>query len=125
AGPDYNTRNSTIPNFAAFAQDDAVIRWDYHPYTFNKSINQTILYPRASAVGGCTRHTELVTFAANPSDWDNIANVTGDTSWNHVNMQQYWELVEKCQYCKTTPLKGGWLNVAQPMRNVPRLMTNP
>ncbi len=47
-----------------------------------------ILYPRASALGGCTIHNAMITMIADPQDWDNIKNLTGDASWNSKEMQR-------------------------------------
>ncbi len=46
-----------------------------------------ILYPRASALGGCTIHNAMITMNADPQDWQNIQNLTGDKSWNSKEMQ--------------------------------------
>jgi choline dehydrogenase len=45
-----------------------------------------ILYPRASALGGCTIHNALITMIANPDDWDDIGRHNGDSSWNRKDL---------------------------------------
>ncbi|CAF1142097.1 unnamed protein product [Didymodactylos carnosus] len=130
AGPDYNTTNATIPFFAPLAENDPIIGWDFEPYTYNTSINQTILYPRASTVGGCSRHNTLIAFAPNPFDWDDIGQITGDESWNYKNMKKYWKLVENYEYdtayANVSQDKfNGWLDVTQNIERLPGLKTNP
>ena len=40
-----------------------------------------VLYPRASALGGCTAHNAMIFMAPHNSDWNAIAELTGDASW--------------------------------------------
>lgn len=77
-----------------------------------------IYYPRAAALGGCAEHNALVATYPHNSDWDNIANITGDSTWSSSNMRQYWERFENNQYI---PQGGpgssghgysGWLNIS-------------
>lgn len=60
--------------------------------------NQGILYPRAGTLGGCTTHNALITIYPHNSDWDRIAEITGDDSWNSDNMRTYFQRLEKCEY---------------------------
>ena len=73
-----------------------------------------ILYPRAGTLGGCTAHNAMITIYPHESDWSNIADLTGDTSWAPGNMRQYFTRIERCGYLpKGTPGHGfsGWLGV--------------
>lgn len=56
------------------------------------------LYPRAGTLGGCSRHNALVTVRPFDSDWDTIADMTGDTSWNGSTLQRHFEKIEHCDY---------------------------
>jgi choline dehydrogenase len=71
-----------------------------------------ILYPRAATLGGCTAHNAMITVVPHDSDWQHIAESTGDPSWLPANMWQYFQRVEKCLY-NTDPASGhghdGWL----------------
>jgi len=57
-------------------------------------------------------------FALPPDhDWNHIANVTGDSSWNAENMRQYYERIEHNDYITNgTSPEGhgfdGWLHVS-------------
>ncbi|OHW93583.1 choline dehydrogenase [Colletotrichum incanum] len=57
-----------------------------------------ILYPRVCALGGCSQHKTLVTILPQDNDWDNIATITGDTSWGASKMREYYKKLEKCHY---------------------------
>jgi choline dehydrogenase len=67
-----------------------------------------ILYPRAGTLGGCSRHNALITIQAFDSDWEYIANLTGDKTWKADNMRTYWEKIEKNQYIPTSIIGHGF-----------------
>ncbi len=57
-----------------------------------------ILYPRAGTLGGCSAHNAMITIYPHESDWNNIASVTGDNTWQAGNMRKYFQRLEKCRY---------------------------
>ncbi len=59
-----------------------------------------IFYPRTSALGGCTAHHAMIMVRPNDSDWDRIAQSTGDASWRSENMEGYFAKLEDCLYFK-------------------------
>nr|WP_246722832.1 GMC oxidoreductase [Aliikangiella sp. G2MR2-5] len=59
---------------------------------------QGIYYPRASTIGGCTTHHAMITIYPHNSDFNRIAEITGDYSWDAYKMRRYFERLEKCQY---------------------------
>jgi choline dehydrogenase-like flavoprotein len=65
-----------------------------------------ILYPRSSALGGCTAHHAMIILRPNDSDWNRIAQLTGDDSWRASSMQGYFARIEDCLYYDTYE---GWL----------------
>lgn len=70
------------------------------------------LYPRTAALGGCINHNALIMMYPLKEDWNAVANLTQDESWNAVNMRRYFERLEQCQYLPSgTPGHGfdGWL----------------
>lgn len=74
-----------------------------------------ILYPRSGTLGGCSRHNALVTIQAFDSDWDGIAELTGDDTWKADNMRKYWEKIEKNHYVPTSIIGhgfSGWLDTS-------------
>jgi len=58
----------------------------------------SIWYPRAGALGGCTAHNAMITVIPQDSDWDRIAELTGDDSWLGENMRPYFTRLENCHY---------------------------
>ncbi len=61
-----------------------------------------ILYPRGGALGGSTAVNAMITVAPKNSDWDHIAELTGDASWRAQAMNGYFDKVTK------------WLGVERP-----------
>jgi choline dehydrogenase len=70
-----------------------------------------IFYPRAGTLGGCTAHHAMIFVAPHSSDWDHIAALTGDRSWNAQTMRKYFERIERCEYLRRPWCR--WLNGAQ------------
>lgn len=71
-----------------------------------------VLYPRAGSLGGCSRHNALIAIKAHDSDWEYIANITGDDSWSASNMQTYFEQIERSNYLPNSVVGhgfSGWL----------------
>ena len=98
-----------VPTFNAMASENEAMRWEFfvRHYTdqtqsekdtkFDKKENG-VLYPRAGTLGGCTAHNAMIMVYPNNSDWDYIAEITGDRSWRHDNMRRYFERLENCRY---------------------------
>ncbi|HKP12778.1 MAG TPA: NAD(P)-binding protein, partial [Blastocatellia bacterium] len=57
-----------------------------------------VWYPRAGALGGCTAHNAMITVVPQDSDWNDIAALTGDDSWQADKMRKYFIRLEDCQY---------------------------
>ncbi|KAF1943012.1 glucose-methanol-choline oxidoreductase-like protein [Clathrospora elynae] len=71
-----------------------------------------ILYPRSSALGGCTATNALITVYPNNKDWTDIQTLTGDDSWEQSKMRAYYKKLEKCEYIPSDPTShgySGWL----------------
>jgi choline dehydrogenase len=58
----------------------------------------TVWYPRAGTLGGCTAHNAMITVLPQDSDWNYIADVTGDSSWRAEKMHPYFARLENCKY---------------------------
>ena len=56
----------------------------------SKLVSQGVLYPRAAAVGGCTVHHALISIYPHDRDWNRIAKMTGDQSWNAKAMRKIY-----------------------------------
>ncbi|OKL57395.1 hypothetical protein UA08_07534 [Talaromyces atroroseus] len=80
------------------------------------STQKGILYPRAGTLGGCTAHNAMITIYPHESDWANIAQLTGDSSWDPKNMRQYFTRLENCAYLPKNTLGhgfSGWLGTSR------------
>jgi choline dehydrogenase len=67
----------------------------------------------------------LITICPHESDWDRIAEITGDPSWRASEMRRYFARIERCGYMRAPPAGrrhegghgfAGWLstNIAKP-----------
>jgi choline dehydrogenase-like flavoprotein len=47
---------------------------------------KAVLYPRSSALGGCTAHNAMICVCGTDYDWQQIVDLTGDNSWAPARM---------------------------------------
>jgi choline dehydrogenase len=103
-----------VPAFHGFSTENDAMRWDFFVRHYADEAMQRrdpkyveyyrgrfvdgILYPRAGTLGGCTAHNAMILVYPHNSDWDGIAQLTGDPSWNAEAMRQYFERLENCDY---------------------------
>lgn len=98
-----------VPVFHAFASEHPDISWEFFARHFEdeqRSKRDTkyypdkggVFYPRAGTLGGCTQHHAMITVVPHNSDWQFIADLTGDPSWAPDKMRKYFEDIERCQY---------------------------
>jgi choline dehydrogenase len=101
--------NCQVPCFHAFASEDESLKWDFFVRHYANDERQRrdpkfvekedgVLYPRAGTLGGCTVHNAMITVYPHNSDWDHIAELTGDESWRSEKMRAYFQRLEDCQY---------------------------
>ena len=135
AGGEEESANYSVPAFHPLSTEDQDLQWNYyvrHYANENRQNNDSkrdkdgkgIWYPRAGTLGGCTAHNAMITVYPHESDWDRIAQLTGDNSWSSERMRKYFQRVERCRYCSRTLdfVTGGrhgfqgWLSVERPNR---------
>ncbi len=103
-----------VPAFHAFASENEAMKWEFfvRHYADDKSQRldpkyreewngkkvDGILYPRAGTLGGCTAHNAQILICPHNSDWDYIADLTGDRSWRPRKMRTYFERLENCHH---------------------------
>lgn len=74
-----------------------------------------LYYPRGSSIGGSTGVNAMITLHPDNSDWDAIADLTGDRSWESSGMRAYFERLESVRYVDAKTAKSqrhgvdGWL----------------
>ena len=88
-----------VPAFHALASEDPTMAWNFQVKHYADPALQArdpkrtgggILYPRAGTLGGCTAHNALILIRPHDSDWNGIADITGDATWRAPAMAQYW-----------------------------------
>lgn len=96
-----------VPAFHPLASEHPAIRWDFfvrHYADVERQRRDTkcgpegIYYPRAGTLGGCTAHNAMIFVAPHDSDWNGIAKLTGDHSWQAREMCRYFRAVENCHH---------------------------
>ena len=98
-----------VPAFHPFACENAAMSWNFQVRHYADEARQArdpkyqsgagvpgVLYPRAAALGGCTAHNAMIFMLPHDSDWNDIARLTGDTSWRAPQMRRYARRVEAC-----------------------------
>ncbi|HUK36738.1 MAG TPA: GMC oxidoreductase [Vicinamibacterales bacterium] len=110
-----------VPIFHTLATEYPECQWDYFVRHYTDSAKQRldskyvaaedgVWYPRAGALGGCTTHNAMITVLPNDDDWDNIAALTGDSSWAAEKMHDYFRRLETCHY---VPRPNSLLSIAE------------
>jgi choline dehydrogenase len=103
-----------VPVFHAFSTENRAMKWDYFVRHYDNQKFQKkdpkysaeyegekvdgVLYPRAGCLGGCSAHNAMITVYPHNEDWNQIAELTGDDSWNADGMRKYYEKLENCNY---------------------------
>lgn len=98
-----------VPIFNGLATEYPECAWNYFVRHYSDTEQQKkdtkyiaaedgIWYPRAGTLGGCTAHNAMITVLAQGSDWNGIADITGDASWRADNMRHYFSRLENCKY---------------------------
>jgi choline dehydrogenase-like flavoprotein len=101
-----------VPAFNARATENPELRWDFFVRHYGDDVQQKrdkkycetyegkrvdgVLYPRAATLGGCTAHNALIFVYPHDSDWNELADLTGDPSWRAEHMRTYFEKIENC-----------------------------
>jgi choline dehydrogenase len=98
-----------VPAFHPFATENPALRWDFFVRHYGNREQQSrdpkyvaaqdgVWYPRAGTLGGCTAHNAMILVCPNNSDWDQIADLTGDPSWRSPAMWKYFQRIEDCRH---------------------------
>ncbi|WP_374087932.1 GMC family oxidoreductase [Methylomicrobium lacus] len=111
-----------VPVFHPFSTENEAMRWDFFVRHYETESLQAldpkytptekgVLYPRAGCLGGCTAHNAMITVYPHNADWDDVAKLTGDASWNADNMRKYFEGMEYCQHRPILRKLATWLGI--------------
>ena len=129
-----------VPTFHAFSSENDAMKWDYFVRHYADDAVQReddkfvaaedgVLYPRAGCLGGCTAHNAMITVYPANRDWDAIAALTGDDSWNANAMRRHFERLERCRHRNRLfrwlarfgldPTRHGWNGWLQTEKSLP------
>ena len=97
-----------VPGFHANACENPAMSWNFQVRHYAGEQRQArdpkyqpgegVLYPRAATLGGCTAHNAMIFMQPHDSDWDHIAQLTGDRSWCAPAMRRYAKRLEACRH---------------------------
>jgi choline dehydrogenase-like flavoprotein len=106
-----------IPAFHPMASENPAMAWDYFVDHYSdpaeaerdwKRCGQRgVFYPRAGTLGGCTAHNAMIFITPQDSDWQGIADLTGDSGWGPEAMAGYQRKVEQCRHRPLRRLLAG------------------
>lgn len=114
--------NYSVPAYSARSSEDDSMAWDFFVRHYADDARQArdykttyetpsgkeytglnpptgskmkgTLYPRAAALGGCSAHNALLTIYPYDSDFEYIAQLTGDSSWSAKSMREHFIKLE-------------------------------
>lgn len=100
-----------VPGFHALSTEEPDLRWDFFVRHYEDDEQQRrdtkftaerdgVLYPRAGTLGGCTVHNAMLTVYPHDRDWDFIAELMDDDSFNSEEMRMHFERIEGCRYLR-------------------------
>ena len=135
-----------VPVFHGFSTENDAIKWDFFVRHYEDTQLQRqdskycaswqgapvdgVLYPRAGALGGCTAHNAMILVCPHNADWDYIAALTNDSSWDAKHMRRFFEKLENChtRYLPyrllsklgINPTRHGWKGWLQTEKAIPK-----
>jgi choline dehydrogenase len=129
-----------VPVFHGLSTENVAMSWEFFVRHYEDLAQQEkdikfcakkdgVFYPRAGTLGGCTAHNALIMVYPHNEDWDAIAQLTKDDSWNSDRMRTYFEKMENCHHrpldralAATTglnPSRHGWKGWLQIEKAIP------
>ncbi|HEY3051972.1 MAG TPA: GMC oxidoreductase [Thermoanaerobaculia bacterium] len=116
AGSDPETYLYQVPCFHAFSTEEKAMAWNFFVHHYSRDEDRDtkfcpeqngVFYPRAGTLGGCTAHNAMITIVPHDSDWNGIAEVTGDDSWRAERMRPYFQRVQQWLMVNTVDPRMG------------------
>lgn len=119
-----------VPAFHGLSTEHRALGWNFFVRHYDDDERQRrdtkyvdehdgILYPRAGTLGGCTAHNAMLTVYPHDRDWDDLAAITGDSSFNSEAMRGRFERLERCDYVKRPRLMPRNRHLARLVTRVP------
>jgi choline dehydrogenase len=109
-----------VPAFHAFASEHPDLYCDFWVHHYDDpecerrdpkyvKTQSGVLYPRCSALGGCTAHNAMIIVRPPNADWNHIWQTMGDPSWKASNMNRYFQRLERCRHRSIFHRIAAWL----------------
>jgi len=98
AGPDYDTDKTQVPAFWPLASNEPQIEWAFRSRNAPPPGRQNGLYPRASALGGSTIHSGMISLYSFPGFWESLQIMTGEVEFQETRMRKRFQRLERNQY---------------------------
>ncbi|NHN56956.1 GMC family oxidoreductase [Calidifontibacter sp. DB0510] len=106
-----------IPIMQAYASEDREMTWNFYVRHTDDTAQQQrdskyvesrdgVLYPRGSTLGGSTAVSAMVTIYPHDSDWQRLAELTGDDGWSPQRMREHFTAMERWSGQDAEPLPG-------------------
>ncbi len=128
-----------VPVFHGLSTENKAMSWEFFVRHYADLAQQKkdskfvaekdgVFYPRAGTLGGCTAHNALIMVYPNNEDWDGIARLTNDDSWNPDRMRNYFQQLENCHHrpfdralgeIGLNPSRHGWKGWLQTEKAIP------
>ncbi|MEP6678450.1 MAG: GMC oxidoreductase [Betaproteobacteria bacterium] len=127
-----------VPAFHAYACENPAMSWNFQVRHYESEDRQArdpkytagagVLYPRAATLGGCTAHNAMIYMPPHDSDWNHLAELTGDTSWRASRMRRHARRVEDCHHAPLwralrrvgiDPTGHGWAGWLRTEKSIP------
>ena len=135
-----------VPVFHALSTENHAMQWDFWVRHYGDDARQKrdqkyreewggqrvdgVLYPRAGCLGGCTAHNAMIMVYPHNEDWDDLARLTDDRSWDAEHMRRLFERMENCEHralpyrwlgkLGLNPSRHGWSGWAHTQKSIPK-----
>lgn len=102
AGPRYiDEPSTTVPLLWPLSTEETDIEWRFR--SSNSATDpgrDSVLYPRASTIGGSALHNAMLAMYPFPEFFDNLQKLTGDDEFAESKMRERFQRIERCEYIK-------------------------
>ncbi len=120
AGTDQGkNQNYRVPAFHPKATVDPAMRWDYFVSQHDERPDP-VFYPRSGTLGGCTAHNDMIAVYPHASDFEDLADATGEDSFSPGSMRSLFQRIESNRMFKEGSAAAfghgydGWMTVETP-----------
>ena len=112
-----------VPVFHAAATEEPGLAWNYFVDHYSDDIQASkdskmtskgLLYPRGGALGGSTAVNAMITVLPKPSDWNRLARLTNDSTFDNSAMQAHEDSLREWLPMEPPPTSGLIADIFEP-----------